>query len=228
MKRYLPSLASTPHRLLQCQRPGSRFLATYAGTAATPSEAPSFYRNDQTVTTNHDIQDVSIPGFKFGAYPESGQQTKPITQIRLPKFRTLEAEREHRKLHHAAALRWLGYNGYNNEGAGGHVTVRDPILTDHFWINPHGKSFRYMKPEDLCLLSEAGEVIEGGNMHTVNPAGYAIHNALHKARPDVIAAVHCHSVPSKAFAALGCELEPISQDACRYVELLNMEMNPTD
>lgn len=72
-----------------------------------------------------------------------------------------------------------------------------------------------MKPEDLCLMNESGEVVEVGNMHTVNPAGFAIHNAIHKARPDVIAAVHCHSVPSKAFASLGCELEPITQDSCR-------------
>jgi len=215
MKRYFRRLASAPPRPFQCQQPRLRFLATYAGTATPPSETKPMYRNGRSIA---EIQDVSIPGFKLGAYPASGQQTKPITQIRLPKFRTLEAEREHRKLHHAAALRWLGYNGYNNEGAGGHVTVRDPIMTDHFWINPHGKSFRYMKPEDLCLMSETGEVVEGGNMHTVNPAGYAIHNALHKARPDVIAAVHCHSVPSKAFASLGCELEPISQDACRYAK----------
>jgi ribulose-5-phosphate 4-epimerase/fuculose-1-phosphate aldolase len=172
------------------------------------------YRPDQAAAASRDIEEKSLPGFKYGAYPASGNQTKPITQIRLPKFQSLEAERAHRKLHHAAALRWLGYNGYNNEGAGGHVTVRDPILADHFWINPHAKSFRYVKPEDLCLMNENGEVVDG-NMHTVNPAGFAIHSAIHKARPDVIAAVHCHSVPSKAFASLGCELEPISQDACR-------------
>jgi len=73
-------------------------------------------------------------GFKFGVYPVvGGDQAKPVHKIRVPKFESLEAERAHRKLHHAAALRWLGYNGYNNEGAGGHVTVRDPVHPDHFW-----------------------------------------------------------------------------------------------
>jgi ribulose-5-phosphate 4-epimerase/fuculose-1-phosphate aldolase len=52
-------------------------------------------------------------------------------------------------------------------------------------------------------------------MHSVNPAGWVIHSAVHEARPDVVAAVHCHSVPSKAFSSLGCMLEPINQDACR-------------
>ena len=72
-----------------------------------------------------------------------------------------------------------------------------------------------MRPEDLCFVNEEGVVVEGGNMHSINPAGYVIHSAIHKARPDVIAAVHCHSVPSKAFSALGIKLDPINQDACR-------------
>ncbi|RVX70848.1 hypothetical protein B0A52_06004 [Exophiala mesophila] len=157
------------------------------------------------------------PNFTFGAYPKvGGPNAKEVYRIRIPEFADLEAERAHRKLHHAVALRWLGYQGYNNEGAGGHVTVRDPILTDHFWINPHGKSFSYMTPDDLVLVSKDGEVKEGGNMHSINPAGYIIHSAVHEARVDVIAAVHCHSVPSKAFSALGCKLEPINQDACRF------------
>ncbi|KIW93995.1 uncharacterized protein Z519_05310 [Cladophialophora bantiana CBS 173.52] len=154
------------------------------------------------------------PEFTYGAYQETG--ATPVKRIRYPKFQSLESERAFRKLHHAAALRWLGYQGYNNEGAGGHVTVRDPILTDHFWINPHGKSFSYMKPEDLVLMSPKGDIVEGGNMHSVNPAGWVIHSAVHEARPDVVAAVHCHSVPSKAFSALGCHIEPINQDACRF------------
>ncbi|CAH0028390.1 unnamed protein product [Clonostachys rhizophaga] len=163
-------------------------------------------------------QDRPLDVFTYGGYPLSGHQSKPVKQIRIPKFASPEAEREWRKLHHAAALRWLGLNGYNNEGAGGHVTVRDPILPDHFWINPHGVSFTHMKPEDLCLVNELGEVVEPGNMHAINPAGFSIHVAVHKARPDVVAACHCHSVPTKAFSALGCTLEPINQDACRFYE----------
>jgi len=75
-----------------------------------------------------------------------------------------------------------------------------------------------MKPDDLCLVDEEGIVQPEGNMHAINPAGFAIHAAVHQARPDVIAAVHCHSLPTKAFSALGCKLEPINQDACRFYE----------
>jgi ribulose-5-phosphate 4-epimerase/fuculose-1-phosphate aldolase len=161
--------------------------------------------------------DPEIPNFRYGTYPQvGGSQSAPVHHIRIPRFENLQAEREFRKLHQAAALRWLGINGYNNEGAGGHVTVRDPIMPDHFWINPHGKSFRYMRPEDLCLVDEQGVVKEGGNMHSINPAGYVIHSAVHAARPDVIAAVHCHSLPGRAFSALGRTLDPITQDSCRF------------
>lgn len=154
--------------------------------------------------------------FTYGAHPISGAQVQPVKQVRIPIFSNPLDERAFRKLHAAACIRWLGLNGYNNEGAGGHVTVRDPIKPDHFWINPFAKSFRYMKPEDLCLVNEEGIVQPEGNMHAINPAGFAIHAAVHKARPDVIAAVHCHSLPTKAFSALGCKLEPINQDACRF------------
>lgn len=184
-------------------RSSSTSSRSYATISATPIQ-----------TVSQTIDQPSLP-FRYGSYTPSGKVGKTVHHIRIPRFANLESERAFRKLHHAAALRWLGYQGYNNEGAGGHVTVRDPIMPDHFWINPHGKSFSYMTPADLVLVNEAGEVVEGGNMHSINPAGYVIHSEIHRARPDVVAAVHCHSTHSKAFSALGCELEPINQDACR-------------
>lgn len=165
--------------------------------------------------TSKGTSDVSgRPGFRYGGIPMPPGQTAPLKQVRIPRYESLEDERSFRKLHQAAALRWLSSKGYNNEGAGGHMTVRDPILTDHFWINPHGRSFAYIKPDDLCLVNPEGVVV-GGNMHAINPAGFVIHSHVHQARPDVISAVHCHSVPSKAFAAFGKELDMINQDACR-------------
>ena len=62
------------------------------------------------------------------------------------------------------------------------MTVRDPELHDHFWINPFGRSMNQMTPDDLVLVNDKGVVV-GGNMHVVNPAGYYIHSAIHRARP---------------------------------------------
>lgn len=95
------------------------------------------------------------------------------------------------------------------------MTVRDPEFPDHFWINPHAVSLAKITPDELALVNDEGATV-GGNMHAINPAGFQIHSAVHKARPDVIAAVHCHSVPAKAYAAFGKPLDMISQDHCRY------------
>lgn len=98
------------------------------------------------------------------------------------------------------------------------MTVRDPEFPDRFWINPHARSLANITPDDLVLVNDEGAVV-GGNMHAINPAGFSIHSAVHKSRPDVIAAVHCHSVPGKAYASFGKPLDMITQDHCRYVHL---------
>lgn len=48
-----------------------------------------------------------------------------------PKFENLEDERLYRKQHLAAAFRVFADRGFD-EGVAGHISVRDPILTDHF------------------------------------------------------------------------------------------------
>jgi hypothetical protein len=52
-----------------------------------------------------------------------------------PTFDNVEAERRHRKERLTAALRLFGKFGFE-EGVAGHITARDPELTDHFWVNP--------------------------------------------------------------------------------------------
>ena len=49
-------------------------------------------------------------------------------------------------------------------------------------------------------------------------AAFAIHSRLHKARPDVNAAAHSHSIYGRTFSTLGKLLDPISQDACAFYE----------
>jgi hypothetical protein len=58
-----------------------------------------------------------------------------------PEFATVEEERNHRRHKLAGALRIFGRLGLG-EGVAGHITVRDPEHTDHFWVNPFGMSPR--------------------------------------------------------------------------------------
>lgn len=46
-----------------------------------------------------------------------------------------------------------------------------------------------------------------------NAAGFLIHSAVHKSRPDVDAACHTHSPYGMAWSAFGRPLEMLTQDA---------------
>ena len=56
---------------------------------------------------------------------------KPLRVRSYPKFDNLEDERLYRKQHLAAAYRVFAERGFD-EGVAGHISVRDPVLTDHF------------------------------------------------------------------------------------------------
>lgn len=129
--------------------------------------------------------------------------------------RTPEETRLRRKQRLAATFRLFAERGFD-EGVGGHVTARDPDRTDHFWINPLGLHFAHVRVSDLLLVSPDGMVVEGDGR--INPAGFAIHSAVHTARLDVVAAAHTHSLHGRAFASLGRRLLPITQDACAFFE----------
>jgi ribulose-5-phosphate 4-epimerase/fuculose-1-phosphate aldolase len=128
---------------------------------------------------------------------------------------SIEAERLERKQKLAGALRIFGRVGFG-EGVAGHITVRDPEFPECFWVNPFAMSFRHVKVSDLILVDHDGNVVYGGR--PVNRAAFIIHAAIHKARPDVVAAAHSHSVHGKAFSSLGIPLDPITQDSCIFYE----------
>jgi ribulose-5-phosphate 4-epimerase/fuculose-1-phosphate aldolase len=73
-----------------------------------------------------------------------------------------------------------------------------------------------MKSSDLIHVSEEGEVIGGGPVRLLNTAAYMIHSAVHKARPDVNAAAHSHSIYGRSFCTLGRTLDTITQDSCAF------------
>ncbi|KAH9458064.1 hypothetical protein MJO28_005119 [Puccinia striiformis f. sp. tritici] len=134
-----------------------------------------------------------------------------------PEFTDKEEERKYKLGKLAAAFRIFAQRGFD-EGIAGHLTLRDPILKDHFWVNPFGRAFSQMTVSDLLLISPQGEIVMGGkpDRQVYNEAAYAIHHAVHSARPDVEAACHSHSVYGRAFSTLGIDLDITTQDACAF------------
>ena len=129
--------------------------------------------------------------------------------------RSIDEERRHRKRNLAAALRLFARYGFD-EGAGGHITARDPGCPDRFWINPFAVNFAHLRASDLLLVGADGTVLEGTGR--VNPAGFVIHSEIHAARPDAVAVAHSHSVHGRAWSTLGRPLDPLTQDACAFYE----------
>ncbi|ENH61615.1 Class II aldolase/adducin N-terminal [Fusarium oxysporum f. sp. vasinfectum] len=132
----------------------------------------------------------------------------------IPKIEDPYQKRQWQLEHMAGAFRVFARMGFT-EGAAGHISVRDPVDPNTFWINPMGVHFGMLEAGHMVHINEDGQVI-GGNRVAVNAAGFTIHAAIHKARPDVDAACHAHSKYGKAWSTFGKPLEMISQDACIF------------
>ncbi|MDT0444144.1 class II aldolase/adducin family protein [Streptomyces johnsoniae] len=124
-----------------------------------------------------------------------------------------EEERRYRKERVAGALRLFARLGYD-EGLAGHISARDPEYPDLFWVNPFMIPFGHITASELVLVDEHGNVLKG--KYPVAKAAFVIHSSVHKARPDAVAAVHCHSMYGKALSATDQIIEPLTQDACVF------------
>ncbi|MDF6044355.1 class II aldolase/adducin family protein [Streptomyces sp. JH14] len=142
----------------------------------------------------------------------------PVEQLQFampPVHQSLDEERAYRKERLAGALRLFGAYGYE-DGVSGHITVRDPEFTTCFWVNPFGVPFDELRPDELILVNGEGQVVEG--RHHVNQAAFTVHAQVHRARPDVVAVAHTHSLHGRALSTLGEFIEPITQESCAFYE----------
>jgi ribulose-5-phosphate 4-epimerase/fuculose-1-phosphate aldolase len=140
-----------------------------------------------------------------------------------PTFTSKAAERTHRLQRLAAACRIFGKHGFS-EGLLGHITVRDPEFQDLLWVNPLGISMRQVRVSHLLQVNHGGQVVSGKG--AVNPVGLLLHAAMHRARPDVAAMCHAHSLHGSTWSALERLLDPITQDACVFFERQALIVEP--
>ncbi|KAJ5517839.1 Class II aldolase/adducin N-terminal [Penicillium expansum] len=133
----------------------------------------------------------------------------------VPKFKNFEAQREYMLNHMAGAFRVFARHGFV-EGMAGHISMRDPENPDLFWTNPLGIHFGLINPSDMILVNEDGVAVGGNMSRPANAAGFLIHSAIHRARPDVNAACHFHSTYGKAWSAFAQPLEMLNQDVAIF------------
>lgn len=91
-----------------------------------------------------------------------------------------------------------------------HISARVPGPDEHFLINAYGMLFEEMTASSLIKVDLDGNKVLD-SPHTVNPAGFVIHSAIHEARPDVGCVLHTHSKAGVAVSAQPAGLQPISQ-----------------
>jgi ribulose-5-phosphate 4-epimerase/fuculose-1-phosphate aldolase len=73
-----------------------------------------------------------------------------------------------------------------------------------------------MRASDMVLVDYDGNIVGGNTSRPANAAGFLIHSAVHKARPDVTAACHCHGTAGKAWSAFARKLDMINQDVTYF------------
>lgn len=133
----------------------------------------------------------------------------------VPKFLDGSSQRKWLLQHMTAVFRHWSRECYV-EGMSGHISVRDPENPHAFWTNPLGVHFGLLGVSDMVLVNYEGQIIGGNQSLPINRAGFLIHSEIHKARRDVHAVCHCHSIHGKAWSSFGRRIEMINQDACKF------------
>jgi ribulose-5-phosphate 4-epimerase/fuculose-1-phosphate aldolase len=96
-----------------------------------------------------------------------------------------------------------------------HISASVPGETEHFLINPFGLRFDEINASNLVKIDLQGRII-GSPQYSVNVSGFAIHAAVHAARPDAACVMHLHNPNGVAVGIQEQGLLPISQHALRF------------
>src|ERR1700704_967488 len=83
----------------------------------------------------------------------------------------------------AAAYRLAAQRGWDDT-VYTHISASVPGEAGHYLINPFGARFDEITASMLVTVNTRGEVVDGTNRR-VNPSGFAIHGAVHAARPEI-------------------------------------------
>ncbi|HZZ06131.1 class II aldolase/adducin family protein, partial [Paraburkholderia sp.] len=114
----------------------------------------------------------------------------------------------------AAAYRLAALNGWDDL-VYTHISASVPGEPGHFLINPFGLAFDEVCASNLVKIDIEGNIV-GASEHPVNATGFALHAAVHVARPDAFCVMHLHNTAGVAVSAQPAGLLPASQHALRF------------
>lgn len=97
-----------------------------------------------------------------------------------------------------------------------HISARVPGPEPHFLINAFGLLWDEITASVLVKVTLDGEIVDDPTDCGINQAGYVIHSAIHRARPDLHCVMHTHTAAGIAVSAQEQGLLPLSQHAMRF------------
>ena len=97
-----------------------------------------------------------------------------------------------------------------------HISARVPGPEHHFLINAFGLLWDEISASTLVKVTLDGEIVDDPTGNGINRAGYVIHTAVHRARPDLACVMHTHTAAGIAVSAQEDGLLPLSQHAMRF------------
>lgn len=80
-----------------------------------------------------------------------------------------------------------------------HISARIPGDEGYYLVNPFGLNYTEVTPENLLKVDLDGNKVEPSE-YDANPAGFALHSAIHGARDDIHCVVHTHTNEVSAIA----------------------------
>ncbi|MGE4481927.1 class II aldolase/adducin family protein [Acidocella sp.] len=80
-----------------------------------------------------------------------------------------------------------------------HISVRLPGQERRYLVNPFGCNYNEVTPDNLLVVNADGKIISNSG-NQPNPAGFALHGAIHTARDDIHCVIHTHTNPVCAVA----------------------------
>lgn len=99
-----------------------------------------------------------------------------------------------------------------------HLSVLVPDRPGHFLLNPYGMMLTEVTPGDAIEVDADGAIVHPGTGWPLNKTAIVIHAAVHRARPEVGAAIHAHTHAGIAVGALREGLLPLSQWAMKFTD----------
>ncbi len=98
----------------------------------------------------------------------------------------------------AACYQLFDYLGWT-EGIFNHISARVPGPDRHYLMNPFGLHYAEVTASNLIKVDVAGRLVTP-SAYPGNPAGFAIHGAIHGARDDLHCVIHTHTTAGMAIA----------------------------